>query len=141
MRERTNRKIGEGLAKYASEHHNYLPLVMMAYRSSIHSVTKYSPFYLFGRSCALPIDCMYQTIKIKTYPTLSGYVGCLKDELQTCHEMVRETMNVEQDKQKTYYDSSTFGPQYEVGDLVRVFNPTMKTGQKRNLNLFSVDRR
>ena len=84
MIERTNRTIGESLAKYVCEHHNtwsdYLPLVMMAYRSAIHSVTKYSPFYLlYGRSCALPIDCMYQTIKTKIYPTLSDYVGCLKE--------------------------------------------------------------
>ena len=53
MKERTNRTIEESLAKYLGEHHNtwsdYLPLVMMAYRSSIHFVTKYSPFYLlFG---------------------------------------------------------------------------------------------
>ena len=141
MIERTNRTIEESLAKYVGEHHNtwsdYLPLVMMAYRSSIHSVTKYSPFYLlFGRSCALPIDCMYQTIQTKIYPTLSDYVGCLKDELQTCHELVRESMEVEQQRQKTYYDRSTFGPQYEVGDLVMVFNPTIKTGQTKKFKSF-----
>ena len=135
------RTIEESLAKYVGEHHNtwsdYLPLVMMAYRSSIHSVTKYSPFYLlFGRSCALPIDCMYQTIQTKIYPILSDYVGCLKDELQTCHELVRESMDVEQERQKTYYDSSTFGPQYEVGDLVMVFNPTIKNGQTKKFKSF-----
>ena len=47
----TNSTIEESLAKYVGEHHNtwndYLPLVMMAYRSSIHAVTKYSPFYSF----------------------------------------------------------------------------------------------
>ena len=105
MIEHTNRTIEESLAKYVGEHHNtwsdYLPLVLMAYRSSIHSVTKYSPFYLiFGRSCALPIDCLYQTIQTKMYLTLSDYVGCLKDELQTCHELVRESMDVEQERQK-----------------------------------------
>ena len=70
MIERTNRTIEESLAKYVGEHHNtwsdYLPLVMMAYRSSIHSVTKYSPFYLlFGRSCALPIDYCIKQYKPK----------------------------------------------------------------------------
>ena len=37
---------------------------------------------------------------------------------------------------KTYYDHSTFGPQYEVGDLVMVFNPTMKTGQTKKFKSF-----
>ena len=72
---------------------------------------------------------MYQTIQTKIYPTLSDYVGCLKDDVQKCHEQVRESMDVEQERQITYYDRSTFGPQYEVGDLVMVFKTTMKTGR------------
>ena len=72
---------------------------------------------------------MYQTIQTKIYPTLSDYVGCLKDDVQTCHEQVREMMDGEQERRITYYDRSIFGPQYEVGDLVMVFKPTMKTGQ------------
>ena len=77
----TNRTIEESLVKYLGEYHNnwsdYLPLAMMAYRSTPNSVTKYSPFYLlFGLSCAL-------TVQSKIYLNLSDYVGCLKAELQT----------------------------------------------------------
>ena len=75
-------------------------------------------------------------MQTKIYPIVSDYVGCLKDELQTCHELVRESMDVEQERQKTYYDRSTFGPQYEVGDLVMVFNPTIKTGQTKKFKSF-----
>ena len=64
------------------------------------------------------------------YP-LSDYVGGLKDKLQTCYELVRESMNVEQEKQKTYYDRSAIGPQYDVGDLVMLFNPTKKKPDKK----------
>ena len=140
MIERTNRTIEESLAKYVGEHHDrwsdYLSLVMMAYRSSVHTVTKYSPFYLvFGRPCWLAIDCMYQTPQTKLYPTPSDYVGTLKDELQTCHELVRETMGVEQERQKTYYDKRSFGPDYSKGDLVMLFNPTLKAGQTKKIIL------
>ena len=79
---------------------------------------------------------MYQTIRNKIYPTLSDYVGCLKDELQTCHELVQENMDMEQERQKTFFERGTFGPQYEVGDLVMVFNPTMKTGQTKKFKSF-----
>ena len=144
MIERTNHTIEEGLAKYVGEHHNTwsdnLPLVIMAYRSSIHSVTKYSPFYLlFGSPCALPIHCIYRTIETKVYPTLSEYVGCLKNELQSRQKLVRKSTDVEQERQKSYYDRSTFGPQCGEGDLVMVFNPIIKTGQKKTLNLSIVD--
>ena len=43
---------------------------------------------------------------------------------------------MEQERQKTYYDRSTFGPQYEVGDLVMVFNPTIKNGQTKKFKSF-----
>ena len=42
-------------------------------------------------------------------------------------------MDVEQKRQRTYYDRSTFGPQYEVDDLVMLFNPTIRNGQTKNL--------
>ena len=87
--ERTNRTIEKGLTKYVSEHQktwsNHLPLVMMAYRSSIHYVNKYSPFYFLLDNHALCqlIAC------IKKYKSksmrLRNFVGCLKDEPQTCN--------------------------------------------------------
>ena len=69
--ETTNCTIKESLAKYVDENHcswsDYLPLVKILYRSSIHSVTTHSPFDLiFGQPCALPIDCMYQQYKPKS---------------------------------------------------------------------------
>ena len=71
MIERTNRTIEESLAKYVGEHHNtrrnYLPLVMMAYRSSIHSVTNRAPFTSF-----LDDHARYRLIAcIKQYKTKS----------------------------------------------------------------------
>ena len=100
MIERTNDTNKESLAKYVGERYSiwgdYFLLVMMAYRSSIHSITNYKPF--LRQSCALPIDCMYQTVQTKIFPTLSGYLGCLKDELQTCHELVRESTDVEPER-------------------------------------------
>ena len=85
---------------------------------------------------------MYQTIQTKIYTTLIDCVVCLKDELQTCHELVRESMDVEQERQKTYCDRSTFGPQYEEGDFVMVFNTTKKKlARQINLHPFTADLR
>ena len=57
MIERTNRTTKKCLAKYVVEHHStwsdYPSLVMIAYRSLIHLLTKYSSFYLFFDDHAL----------------------------------------------------------------------------------------
>ena len=84
MRERTNCTIEEILAEYVDEDHNtcsnYLTLVMMANRSSIHSENSFRSFYiLFGQSSALLIDCMHQVLQIKACQTLNDIVVCLKD--------------------------------------------------------------
>ena len=139
--ERTNRTIEDCLAKYVGEHQyewsNHLQLVMMAYRSSIHAVTKYSPFYLiYGHSMALPIDCMYETRESRVFPTPSDYVFNLKRELQKSHQLVREHFEAEQGRQKTYYDRGVYGPKYKVGDLVLVFFPTVKVGQTKKFTSF-----
>lgn len=64
MIERMNRTLQDMLVKYVSHHQRdwdeHLPLVMMAYRSSVHASTQYTPFYLlFGHEVRLPVDVMF----------------------------------------------------------------------------------
>ena len=75
------------------------------------------------------IGGMYETKQTRIYPTLSNYVDCLKEELLTCYELVRKSMDGEQQRRKTYYDRRTFGPKKGMGVLVMVFDPSKKTGQ------------
>ena len=42
-------------------------------------------------------------------------------------------MDVKQERQKSYYDRSKYGPSYKVGEEVLVFNPTVKKGETRNI--------
>ena len=110
---------------------------MMAYRSSVRTVTKYSPYYLpFGAPCALPIGCMYKTLQTQVFATPSDYVDNLKKELQLCHELVRLKMEVEQQRQKTYYNRKQFRPKYQTVDQVLLFNPTVKPGQTKKFKSY-----
>ena len=59
--ERLNRTLPMMLAMFAGENRDdwddLLPTVMMAYRSSVHESTGYSPYRLmFGEECTLPMD-------------------------------------------------------------------------------------
>ena len=62
--ERMNKTLQNMLAKCVNEEQNnwsqQLPYVMMAYRSSVHESTAYTPqFLVFGQELSLPLDCMY----------------------------------------------------------------------------------
>ena len=59
--ERFNRTLLMMMAMFAGEHHDdwddILPAVMMAYRSSVHKSTGFSPYRLmFGEEYTLPMD-------------------------------------------------------------------------------------
>ncbi|CAC5380887.1 unnamed protein product [Mytilus coruscus] len=72
MIERLNRTIEDILSKFIAKDQRdwdlHLPLAMMAYRSSIHESTGYSPSMLmFGRDIELPVDLLYgQPLKFLT---------------------------------------------------------------------------
>ena len=141
MIERTNRTIEESLSKYIGDHQSdwtcYLQLVMMAYRSSIHAVTKHSPNNLvMGTPLRLPIDCMYETRHTEIFPNPSDFIYNTKRELQKAHHLMRSHMELEQTLQKTYYDYRAYGPVYHVGEQVLIFFPTVKKGQTKKFTSF-----
>ena len=91
---------------------------------------------IFCRPGSLQLDCMYETSQTKVFATPSDYVRNLKKELQTSQELVRDTMNVEQERQKTYYDRKQYGPKYNVNDIVLFFNRTLGKGQTKKMKSF-----
>ena len=91
MVERMNRTIQDMLAKYVAEHQRdwdvHLPMVMMAYRSSVHSSTQYTPHYLlFGHEVRLPLDVMYGREPHQP-EAASGYARNLRSTLEEAHEL------------------------------------------------------
>ena len=66
MVERFNRTLEAMLSKYVSDNQRdwdvHLPLVMMAYRSSVHEATTFTPYFMMlGRETCLPVDIMLGT--------------------------------------------------------------------------------
>ena len=141
MIERTNRTIEECLSKYIGQYQHewtkFLPLAMMAHRSSNDSVTKYSPAYVvLCFPLSLPIDCIYSTPQTAIYATPNDYLFTKKQKLQETNQLMREYMDVEKELQKTYYDRSKYRPNYKVGEEVLVFKPTVKKRETRKFTSF-----
>ena len=141
MIERTNRTIEECLSKYIGKYQHewteILAFAMMAYQTSILSVSKYIRAYvLLGFPLSLPIDCIYNNHRLQ-------YMQLQRTMFSQWRETTGNASNdariyeyrTDHERPKTYYDRSRYGPSYKSGEVVLVFNPRVKKGETRNFTL------
>eukprot|EP00731_Ephydatia_muelleri_P039226 Em1238g1a len=91
MVERFNRTLLDMLATTIDNHQadwqHHIRKLCLAYNSSIHSTTGFSPFFLmFGRQVKLPIDLMYGTNRTEP-DTAAGFAQKLKEGLQEAYKL------------------------------------------------------
>ena len=102
---------------------------MMAYRSSEHISTGYTPFTLmFGKEMRLPLDVMVGYPEA-TPDYYGDYVSQLKSELSNAFQDVREHLRTAQHRQKEYFDRGVKERLYQPGDQVFLFDPQLKPGE------------
>ena len=135
--ERFNKTLINMLAMYTSYHLKdwdvYLPYVLLAYRTAVHSSTGETPYkVMFGREATLPTDLNEIRIKDKESITPKEYGNQLMEDLTMIWKEVKEYDNLV--KQKREADSlKTHKPSdYEVGDLVYLYiKPSIKGAGKK----------
>lgn len=133
MVERFNRTLCNCLAKMVDEDHQgdwdqQINYVMMAYRSSVHETTGFSPSYLlFGRELRLPGDLICPTPETNVQLPCD-YVADLKSRLERTHEFARENLRRNARSMKERYDGSARREQFNDGDQVWVYWPKRKRG-------------
>lgn len=110
---------------------DHIGACMMAYRSSIHQSTGYTPFYLmFGREMRLPIDVMIGSPEGTDEQQLYGqFATKLQHNLTSSYQCARENLKTAQQRQKEYYDKGTKKSLYQAGDKVYLHNPHIKQGE------------
>ncbi|KXJ06192.1 Retrovirus-related Pol polyprotein from transposon 412 [Exaiptasia diaphana] len=119
-------KIDEDVTNTWDEH---IGACMMAYRSSIHQSTGYTPFHLmFGREMRLPLDVMMGPPDVGE-DSYGEFASQLKQNLNDAYRLARENLNCAQKRQKEYYDKGTKKSLFNPGDEVHLFNPHIKEGE------------
>lgn len=95
----------------------------MAYNTSVHASTGYTPFYLmFGREARLPTDIAYGT-KTPLRTTTGDYVAQMKGSLEDASANVRMRFNKSHSMQSEINNKKVHGKPYATGDLVWLHNP------------------
>ena len=133
MVERFNRTLLMMLAMFAGKNRDdwddLLPAVMMAYRSSVHESTGFSPYRLmFGEECTLPMDIGLPRDQLDTSESItSPYALWFRDALEEAYDQVRQHSGQAVQRQKRLYDRRAVKRDFAVGDWVmRYYSPAKK---------------
>ena len=122
--ERFNRTLCEALAKLTSEHKKdwdlYVAPVLLAYRTTKHNTTKFTPFYLvYGREAKLPMDAQ----ELISEQNLLTRLDELIENTQLVRQKAKEQIEFAQEKQKGVYDKQIRRvDHFDMGQKVLYYN-------------------
>ena len=132
--ERMNKTLQNMLAKCINEEQSncsqQLPYVIMAYRSSVHESTGYTPqFLVFGQELGLPLDCMYPNPQDNATTDIHEFVHNKQQAFQRAFELVRRNLNEKQKRRNAIYNKKVHGPTYQKkGQQVLLYHPAIVVG-------------
>ena len=123
MVERFNRTLLQLLRSYVDRQDDwekYLPLVLYAYRTSVHSSTGVSPFLLmYGRNQPQISFSSPHAFDTQSYPEH------LQAKLAELRDFVESNLAAAAESQKSNYDQHSRKASFLVGDTVWLFRPTV----------------
>ena len=130
--ERMNKTLQNMLAKCINEEQSnwsqQLPYATMAYRSSVHESTGYTPqFPFFGQELSLLLDCMYPNPK-KATTDIHEFLHNKPQAFQRAFELVRRNLNEKQKRRNAIYKKKVHGPTYKEGQKVLLYHPAIAIG-------------
>ena len=132
--ERLNRVLQDMLAAFINENQDdwprYLQAVAMAYRSSLHSATGVTPYFMvFGREVVLPMDLLVGFAPEETVTSRADYVAKLRIKLRNAHEIARRMLRAAFATGKGIHDKHAKIRSFNIGDAVWLHNPHVRKGQ------------
>ena len=139
MIERANRTIVNMLLPFVSSNQKdwdeYIPLIMLAYRSSVHESTGFSPcMMMLGHEIKLPVDLVYGIPEMDKHRNAHEYIKRLSEKLEKVHNVAREKLNLSSQCMKTNYNVKLNYKSYKHGDAILLHDSITKKGICKKLN-------
>ena len=126
------------LAKFVSENQKdwdrWISLGLLAYRSSKHEVTGFTPSELCqGRELRLPLDLLRGRPLGENAESERGYLSKLKKKLIFIHDVARRRLGLKSQRMKLWYDLRDRRLSFEPGQKVWLYNPRRIVGRAPKL--------
>ena len=140
--EKTQAAISSIFAKTVKYHQKdwaeLVPYVAFAYNTAVHSVTKYSPFFLmFGRNPTTGIDWQLEHPSPAEIQPVDEFSERMRAHVREAHETVSEQLKSAFVRNKTRYDARVKAVQFKPGEFVWFFSPRKKQGLARKWQLMT----
>ena len=121
--EKTHRTLLNMLAKTMDKNQRnwseLLPYVMLAYRTSVHESTGYTPYFLlFGHEATIPKDLHFPPPSDPAWTNCHEYVAETRLRFHTAFEQARQYLKGQQKRQHALYNAKVHGPTYTEGQLM-----------------------
>ena len=108
---------------------------MMAFRTSVHESTGYTPqFLVFGEEINLPIDIQYPSPEQPNKTDVHQFVQQKRVDMQRAHEAARIHLQAAQLRRNALYNSKFHGPRYKPGDNVWLHSSVIPKGLSPKLS-------
>ena len=139
--EQLNRTLLSMLGTLPSENEDswdlLLPMVMLAYRTSVQETTGATPYSLmFGREARLPADIMFGLPPGQTASSPNDYALNLRQRLEQSYHTVRARTGLKQDRQKELYDLKAHGSPFKIDDKVWLNCPAVPRAKHKKFHCF-----
>ena len=139
MVERFNRTLVQEIAKRCrhgqSDWDQYIPTILLAYRSAEHESTGYTPAQLMlSRELRLPLDLLLERPPGDERRSPADYVRSQSDQMRAVRTQVEKNLRTSAGTMKQRKDLKATLEPLEEGDKVWLYNPKRKKGQSPKLS-------
>ena len=138
MVERFNKTLKSTLHMWCNENQDdwdeLLPFARFAYNNEYHSYTKENPYFaIHGRNARTAIDAITCS-KIQQSTSVHEYVNIIMDRIRAVHDRIKVIYNnTNKERHDSIQQHKEKIQQFNIGELVYLFNPTTKEGMSGKL--------